>query len=278
MPVAGLGTRLRPLTLTTPKNLIPVAGKPLLEYALDEAVPAGIKEVVLVISPEHKAQYEEYLVSARQKYPQLNFHIRVQEKPWGHGHAVLQAADVVDDEPFLVRFCDDIIVGGNPVIRTLIRIFEERSAPVVLLERVPKSEVGRYGVVKAEEIQTNPKIFRISDFVEKPKPEEAPSDLIVIGGYALTPEVMSGLKRLEKNMRRENDSLLLTDPIVEMLKKPVYPVRSCAHAFGMSPSGTAGAATSNGVYGWEFDGKRLDCGTLTGLKAAEEWISLRGSK
>lgn len=248
LPVAGLGTRLRPLTLVTPKNLITVAGRPLLEYVLDEALSVGIKDVILVINPAHFSQYRAYLVSARKKYPKFNFHIRVQENPWGHGHAVLQAADIIKDEPFLVRFCDDIIVSEKPALKILTRVFEEYKSPVLLLEQVSKEEVGRYGVVKAEKVYPDTGVWKISGFVEKPKPEETPSDLIVIGGYALTPEVMAGLKRLEKNMRRENDSLLIYDPILEMLVE------------------------GKPVYGREFDGKRLDCGTLAGLKTAEEYL------
>lgn len=248
LPVAGKGTRLRPLTLTTPKNLISVGGRPLLEYVLDEAVAAEIKEVILVVSPEHQERYAAYLrETAINKYPQLGFHLRLQEKPWGHGHAVLQAADVIAGEPFLVRFCDDLILGEESVLRGLSRIFETYRSPVLLLARVPEAEICRYGAVAAKEIQTQPRLHRIFRIVEKPKtPEEAPSNLAAVGAYALPPEIIVALKRLAEKMRRKNDALLIYAPILEML------------------------AAGKPVYGWEFNGQRLDCGTLDGLKLAEE--------
>jgi UTP--glucose-1-phosphate uridylyltransferase len=247
LPVAGLGTRLRPLTLTTPKNLIPVAGRPLLEYALEEAIPAGVKDVVLVVGPEHLAQYDAYLNSARRKYPQFNFYVRIQEDPWGNGHAVLQAADVVGNQPFLVRFCDDVIIGGRPAQKTLADIFNRhQAAAAALLARDP--DVSRYGVIGGTLVDQNPRIYRIEKCVEKPGPEEAPSDLIVVGGYAFVPEAMAKLARFARSMRREKDSLLVNEPILEFI------------------------AEGKTVLGWEFDGKRLDCGTLAGLKFAEEYL------
>lgn len=246
LPVAGLGMRLRPLTLSTSKNLIPVGGRPLLEYALEEAVPAGIKDVILVVNPEHRAQYEEYLVSARRKYTLLDFHIRVQEKPWGHGHAVLQAADIVGNEPFMARFCDDVIVGGRPVLRMLAQLFEEQGAPVALLVRTP--DVTRYGVVEGDKVMGKPDLHCLRRIVEKPKLEEAPSDLAIMGGFALSSETIPRLRKLERSMLRENDALLINHALCDMI------------------------ADNKPVYGWEFDGKRLDCGTLEGLKAAEAYL------
>ncbi|MEK7212104.1 MAG: sugar phosphate nucleotidyltransferase [Patescibacteria group bacterium] len=246
LPVAGLGKRLRPLTLTTPKNLIPLAGKPLVEYALDEAAAAGIQEAILVISPEHREAYEEYIKLASRHYPRIKFHLRVQEKPWGHGHAVLQAADVIQNEPFLVRFCDDVILGGRPTLQTLIKLFNIHQAPVVLI--TPDPDISRYGVVSGEKISSDPSVYKINKIIEKPRKEEAPSNLIVVGGYALTPDIMSRLKRLSSSMSKENDALLINDGINELFNEGKY------------------------IYGWEFDGKRLDCGTVAGLEEAEKNI------
>ncbi len=250
LPVAGLGLRLRPLTLTTPKNLIPVNGKPLIEYALEEAVVAGIAEVIVVVGPEHVRNYEEYLARAAKKFP-LRFHLRIQDKPFGHGHALLQAADVLGEEPFAVRFCDDVIINDAPVFPRFVELFEKYQAPVLLLERVPWERVSRYGVVRSEEIA--PRIHRIKEVVEKPARENAPSNLIIVGGYVLTPDVLKKLKGLEPEMRRENDALLLTDGFGDRFAK------------------------GEPVYGWEFPGIRPDCGSLEGLEKAEELLRARSS-
>ena len=250
LPVAGLGKRLRPLTFKTPKNLIKLNGKPLLEYALEEAKPAGIKEVILIISPEHRRQFEQYLAAARKKFPDLTFHIRIQEEPLGNGHAILQAADLAENESFAVRFCDDIIIDKSPLLEALINFYEICNAPLILLERVPREEVCLYGVVKVKKINSQPFLYQVFDVIEKPKIEEAPSDLIIVGGYILTPAIMSHLSRLENSKKFTPDNeLWLTDAFRAELK--------------------AGGK----LYGWEFSGKRFDCGKLTDLKKAEEFMA-----
>jgi len=250
LPVAGLGKRLQPLTFTTPKNLILLAGRPILEHILDEVVAAEIEEAILVVGSQHLQQYEEYLKSAQEKYSQLKFHLRVQENPWGHGHAILQAADLVRNEPFAVRFCDDIIVRDTPSLVSLIEVFGREETPIVLLERAPKEELHRYGVVRAEELSDQKGIYKITEFVEKPqKPEDAPSDMIRIGGDVLLPGTMEDLERLAKGMEERNDSLTINYAFLERFKRGEY------------------------IRGWQFDGSRLDCGTLAGLEAAEEHMS-----
>lgn len=254
LPVAGLGKRLLPLTLNTPKNLIPLAGRPILEYALEEVRAAGLSDVILVVGPQHVAQYEEYLKTARKKYPELNFHMRVQQDPFGHGHAILQAADLVRGEPFLMRFCDDIILGGEPTLAKLMALYEEMGKSVVLLARGPKEEIIRYGVVEAERVHGREGIHRIVNVVEKPPIEKVPSEMYVIGGYALGPEVLENLILAAGNMEQKADAL------------PVYAGIDVEFKKGLP------------IYGWEFDGYRLDCGTLEGLRAAEEYIRNSKSK
>lgn len=249
LPVAGLGKRLRPLTLTIPKNLVPVNGKPLLEYTLEEAAQSGIEEAILIMGPEHRDRFAEYLeTTGKKKFPNLRFHIRIQEKPFGNGQAILQASDLLY-EPFAIRFPDDIIVGSPPTLSSLIAVFESRQAPVLLLERIPQEQVSRYGVVRAEGVGNS--LYRIHDFVEKPAVEEAPSNLIIIGGYVVPPTVIDHLRELEKSAPNVEDGLLLLDA----LKKEVE--------------------SGNAFYGYEFSGTRLDCGTLEGLRAAEGFLSKR---
>ncbi len=247
LPVAGLGKRLRPLTLTTPKNLVPLRGRPILEYALDEAKAAGIEETILVISPEHRKEYETYLESVADKYSGLKFILREQAQPWGNGHAILQAEKDLKEELFAVRFCDDIIVHAEPTLPALIALGEEHKATTLLLQSIPREDVERYGVV-ATEPTGEEFLYKLTAVVEKPKKEEAPSNLIIIGGYVMTPEVIYELRKLSVNMRQVNDGLMVTDAFKEMLRK------------------------GQPMYGWEFPGVRLDCGTLDGLKQAEEFM------
>lgn len=249
LPVAGIGKRLMPLTLTTPKNLIPLAGRPILEYALDEVRAAGLSDVILIVGPQHVVHYEEYLKTARAKYPELNFYIRVQQDPFGHGHAILQAKDLVKGESFAVRFCDDIIVRQTPSLVSLLDIFGREETPIILLEKVSREVLSRYGVVRAEQIPGQDGVYKVTEFVEKPqRAEDAPSDMIRIGGDVLLPSIMEDLERLAVNMEQKNDSLTINDAFLERFKRGEY------------------------VRGWQFDGLRLDCGTLEGLKEAEEYM------
>lgn len=250
LPVAGLGKRLRPLTLHTPKNLVRLAGKPLIEYALDEAVQAGIEEVVVIISPAHREQYDTYLNKAKRNYAGIDFHIREQADPWGHGHALLQAEDLIGEDPVAVRFCDDVIVDAEPTLPRLLQVAEKMNSSTIFLERVPKEDVSRYGVVAADEVR--PQISRIYGVVEKPSVDIAPSNLIIIGGYVLRPEIMMHLREMAGEMRKENDSLLITDALTREIER------------------------GGQLYGWEFPGVRLDCGTLEGLQYAENYMKEAG--
>ena len=243
-----MGKRLLPLTLTTPKNLILLAGRPIVSYVLDEIHKTELEEVVLIISSQHQAAYEEYLEKARKEYPGLKFHIRVQAEPLGHGHAILQAEDLIGEEPFVMRFCDDIIIGGQPTLARLIELYEKKNRSAVLLARGPKEEIIRYGVVVAEPVPGEQGIYQISNIVEKPPLAEVPSELYVIGGYVLGPEILRNLKEASLRMAHEADALPVYAGIDMEFKKGNY------------------------VYGWEFDGHRLDCGTLEGLREAEEYM------
>ena len=252
LPLGGLGKRLRPLTYTTPKNLLEVAGKPLIEYTLKETAAAGIREAILVISPEHKSQFEAYAKSVQEKFPHLKFHIRVQENPWGNGHAVLQAADLLGDEPFLVRFPDDVLYTEESVLAKLVKAADEHNATVILLTRIPREDVSRYGVVEVEEFKASENLHRVKGVVEKPSVEEAPSNLIIVGAYAMAPQVLRDLQILAKTMPEKDDALLLTDAFGEELKR------------------------GERILGLEFKGKRLDCGTLEGYKDSSEFLAQKG--
>ncbi len=270
LPVAGLGKRLRPLTWRIPKALVPLNGDPLLGYVLREAKESGIEEVILVISPNHEKHFKKYLSLNSPKLDGLKVHFRFQKKPLGTGHAVLQAADLVKNDPFVVRYCDDLLSGDPPPLVSLIKLFHDYQAPILLLERVPRKFVSRYGVVGTSpefhrrvnhstpqlSVQGRPeqaeraisrRFYQISEIVEKPKINEAPSNLTIVGGYVLTPTILKNLKDLEAGLASLSEDVL---GITEAYQKEL---------------GARGL-----VYGWEFGGRRLDCGTIKGFRNAEE--------
>jgi UTP--glucose-1-phosphate uridylyltransferase len=257
LPVAGLGKRLLPLTKHTPKNLIPVNGKPILEYVLEEAVVSGIRDVVLVVNPKHRKDFVAYIKKSGKKFPTLAFHVRVQETPGGNGHAIAQAYDIVGDEPFAVRFCDDVMVGNPPVLKSLIDIFNRHQASILLLERVPMKAVSRFGVIGFKKGKQTKQpaffggnIYEITKIVEKPAVKDAPSNLTIVGGYVLTPDII-------RNLRMVADTL----PIIADDALPL----AVALQIQLIVKGK--------IYGWEFPGRRLDCGTLEKLREAESALS-----
>ncbi len=255
LPVAGLGKRLRPLTLKTPKNLIKVGGKPLIEYVLDEVRENGITEVVLITNPTQRDRFERYVDGIKKgKFSGIKFYIRTQKILGGDGHALLQAYDILKNEPFAVRFCDDIVLSNPPVLNSLLDIFSLVKAPVMLLQRVPDALVPRFGVVKVRRVKRPgmQDLYEVLDVVEKPALKEAPSNLTIVGGYVITPKVLMNLKRVAGTLPliTEDALRIVTALEIELI------------AGGM-------------VYGWEFLGTRLDCGTLENLAKTEEFIKNR---
>jgi len=250
LPVAGLGKRLMPLTKKTPKNLLEVNGKPLVEYAFEEAVQAGIKDVVLIVGPVHNRRFADYIKKVAKKFPSLKFHIRIQETPAGNGHALICAADILKDEPFAVRFCDDVLISDSPILASLLKIFEKHKASSILLERIPKNQVSRFGVVGISSSETikniKGKIYRINKVIEKPSVKLAPSNLIVVGGYVLMPTVLRNLIKVAEAL-------------------PTAAADSIPINVGLQIE----FITGKRVYGWEFVGKRLDCGTLEKFQKAQ---------
>ncbi len=253
LPVAGLGKRLMPLTKKTPKNLLEVNGKPLVEYAFEEAVQAGIKEIILIVGPVHKQQFADYIKRAAKKFPSLKFHIRVQETPAGNGHALISAADLLEGEPFAVRFCDDVLISSSPILGSLLKVYEKHKSTVMLLERIPMKEVSRFGVVGikgTEKIKgVDGKIYQITGVIEKPPVKSAPSNLIVVGGYVLTPTILRNLVKIAESLpNAAADSIPINVGLqIELI-------------------------TGKKLYGWEFNGKRIDCGTLEKFQKAQAVI------
>lgn len=247
LPVAGFGRRLHPLTLHTPKALVEVAGRPLLDYMLEEARRSGIREAALVIHPSQKARFVAYVKRRQKMFPELKFRVRFQHHPLGDGHAILQARDVVKTQPFAVRFSDDVVIGNLPVLASLITHASRRRASMVLLERVPQKLVSRYGVVGVREASGG--TYRITRIMEKPARKDAPSNLTIVGGYVLMPSVMKNLARIAESLPPVGNDILRLALVLQVE-----------------------LMLGNKIYGWELEGIRLDCGSLEGIARAEAYI------
>src|SRR5580692_367959 len=263
-PAAGLGTRFLPATKAMPKEMLPLVDKPLIQYGVEEAKHSGVQNIIIVtgrgksaIEDHFDVSFElEHLLETRHKRDLLATvrevsdmidvaYIR-QKEALGLGHAVLRAHDLVADEPFAVILSDDIIDAETPCLRQLLDVYEFYAAPVLALMEVPRENISAYGVVDAEPIAHNggrDRLYRIRNLVEKPKAEDAPSNLAIIGRYVLTPEIFHSLETIEPGSGGE---IQLTDGLKHMLR-------------------------SRPIYGYRFEGKRYDAGDKLGfLKATVE--------
>lgn len=243
-PAAGLGTRFLPATKAQPKEMLPLVDKPLIQYGVEEAIHSGIQNMIIVtgrgktaIEDHFDVSFElEYMLESRGKKDLLSVVRNVsdmlnvcyvrQKEARGLGHAVLCARELVGDEPFAVVLSDDVIAAETPCIRQLLDVHEFFAAPVVAVMEVPREVISAYGVVDAEPVShnnTKDRLFRIRDMVEKPKPENAPSNLAIIGRYILTPEVFDSIAAVEPGSGGE---IQLTDGLKHLLhKRPVYAYR-----------------------------------------------------
>ena len=259
-PVAGMGTRFLPATKASPKEMMPIVDKPLIQFAVEEAVAAGITDMIFVTGRSKRAiedhfdkAYElESELELRGKKDLLEFvrkllpkninciYIR-QAEALGLGHAVLCAKPVVNDEPFAVLLADDLVDAEPPVMRQMVDAYEYYNCSVLGVEEVPRSETRSYGIVAAQPLAD--RVERISAIVEKPKPEDAPSTLAVIGRYILTPRIFHHLESVQPGAGGE---IQLTDGIASLLAEQQ-------------------------VLAYRFIGKRYDCGSKLGyLKATVE--------
>jgi len=238
-PVAGLGTRFLPATKAQPKEMLPLVDKPIIQYGVEEAVAAGIANIIMVTGRGKNAIEDHFDVSveletfleSRGKREQLdeirkisnliNFAYVRQGEPLGLGHAVLVARELIGNEPFAVVLADDVIDASPPAIRQLIDVFGRVDGPVLAVERVPREAISSYGVIAADpSAGLGDGIYRVRDLVEKPPKGEAPSDLAIIGRYILTPDIMPALAATKSDRTGE---IQLTNGIRELLKsRPVY--------------------------------------------------------
>jgi UTP--glucose-1-phosphate uridylyltransferase len=252
IPAAGLGTRFLPATKALPKELLPVLDRPVLQWGVEEAHAAGIETVVMVVSrgkellaahfdaaPELERTLEargrrEALAAARRPQQLAKFAYVYQAEPLGLGHAVLQARPVVQQQPFACLLPDDLSWAEKPVLSQLVEAYNSLRTPILALMRVGRDQIARYGSVAVAE--SKGRLHRVTGMVEKPHPDEAPSDLAIMGRYVLTPAVMEALEHTRPGAGGE---IQLTD-------------------------GIAGALADGPVWGLEFEGELLDVGTPEG--------------
>ena len=239
-PAAGLGTRFLPATKASPKEMLPLVDKPLIQYSVEEAVASGI-ESILIVTGREKSSIENHfdisyeLEHTLQEKGKTEFFEMVraiseicrisytrQKQALGLGHAIYQAKDFSENEPFAVLLADDVVDAEKPALKQMIEVFETYNAPVIATMQIEGEAISRFGVIDAEEVAPN--VFKVKDMVEKPKFEDAPSDLAIIGRYILTPDVFDAIERTEKGAGGE---IQITDAMRLMLKegKPFYAVR-----------------------------------------------------
>ena len=239
-PAAGLGTRFLPATKASPKEMLPLVDKPLIQYSVEEAVASGI-ESILIVTGREKSSIENHfdisyeLESVLQEKGKTEFLEMVhsiseicrisytrQKQALGLGHAIYQAKDFSENEPFAVLLADDVVDAEKPALKQMVEVFEKYNAPVIATMQITGEAISRFGVIDAEEVEEN--VFRIKDMVEKPKFEDAPSDLAIIGRYLLTPDIFDAIERTEKGAGGE---IQITDAMRLMLRegKPFYAVK-----------------------------------------------------
>ena len=242
IPAAGLGTRFLPATKAIPKEMLPIVDKPIIQYVVEEAVQSGLEDVCFVTSQGKSAiedhfdydyqfatvlaeQGKDELLQIVQEISQM-IHISSmrQKKPLGLGHAVLVTEPFVGDEPFGVFLGDDIIASEKPVMLQLLEIFLKLQASVLAVLEVPPQAVSRYGIVSVNAAEDSQgRLFRITDLVEKPSPEQAPSNLAIIGRYLLTPRIFPALRKTPPGKGGE---IQLTDGLRRLLaEEPIYAYR-----------------------------------------------------
>ena len=238
-PAAGLGTRFLPATKASPKEMLPLVDKPLIQYVVEEAVRSGVESIIIVTGRDKTAiedhfdiSFElEQLLRERGKEAELKAvraisemarisYVR-QREALGLGHAILQARDFVENEPFAVMLADDIVDSEVPALRQMLSVYEETGAPVLGTMRVEGEAISRFGVIDAEEVR--PGVYKINDMIEKPPFHEAPSDLAIIGRYVLTPDIFD---EIEHTGRGAGGEIQITDAMRSLLKRrPFYAVR-----------------------------------------------------
>jgi len=262
-PVAGYGTRFLPATKSMPKEMLPIVNKPLVQYGVEEAAAAGLKNVTFVtgrgkraIADHFDTSYElehqisgtskeEYLVEIRDLIDNVNFSYTRQNKMLGLGHAILTGEPLIGDEAFGVVLADDLCImeeeGQEGVLAQMVKLYKQFRCSIVAIEEVPADEVNKYGIIAGESMGDG--LYRITDMVEKPAIDEAPSNLAIIGRYILTPDIFDKLRTTPPG---RNGEVQITDALMQQAKE------GC-------------------VMAYKFKGRRFDCGSVDGFVEATNY-------
>jgi UTP--glucose-1-phosphate uridylyltransferase len=262
LPAGGLGTRFLPATKASPKEMLPIVDKPMIQYAVEEARACGIEEFI-IITGKYKRAIEDHFDSAFEleeslkktgkkrlldeisRLNHLNFAYIRQKAAIGLGHAIYCAKPFVKDEPFAVLLSDDIIDPDTLLLYHMIKLYKEIKSPVLALQQVPMSDINKYGIIDG--IKEKDDVYRIKHLVEKPKTTDAPSDMAIIGRYILTPDIFDILEDVGPG---KNAEIQLTDALQVLLKK-------------------------RPIYGYLFRGKRYDAGDKVGYLKATIDLALK---
>ena len=265
---AGLGTRFLPLSKVVSKEMWPLVDKPVIHYLLEELKESGIRQVTFVLSPgqnqvlnylKRDARLEKILrkrkknqvlvemINFQEFQKNFSFSHVYQQKPLGDGHAILQAKNKIGKEPFVVLFCDDIIESKTPCVLQLLKVFKTCQRPILSLYRIPRERVSAFGMVEVEKIAH--RLFKIKRIVEKPLPEETPSDLAIVGKYVLTPEIFDYLET--HGAYKKTGEIILANALDGLLKDGRI------------------------IYGYEFEGRWLECGNKLSWLKSHLYLSLK---
>lgn len=259
-PAAGYGTRFLPATKSMPKEMLPIVAKPLIQYGVEEALDAGIGGMAIVTGRgkraiedhfdinyelEHEiagSDKEDYLREIRRIMDGATFSYTRQTEMKGLGHAILCGESLIGDEPFAVVLADDLCYNDGPgVLSQMVELYQYYRCSIVAIEEVPKEDTNKYGVIAGDEIA--PDVLRINTMVEKPKPEDAPSNLAIIGRYILTPDIFDILRNTAPG---RNNEIQITDALMTQ-------------------------AQQGRVLGYRFKGRRFDCGSVPGFMEASRF-------
>lgn len=263
IPAAGLGTRFLPATKAQPKEMLPIVDKPTIQFIVEEAVESGIEDIIIVTGrskrsiEDHfdksielelelqKKGKEDLLELTRSISDLANIHYIRQKEPKGLGHAILTARNFIGNEPFAVLLGDDIIVSEKPCLKQMIEVFNEYNTSILGVQQVPYEDVIKYGIIKGKNIRD--RIYEVSDMVEKPKREEAPSNVAILGRYIITPTIFDFLEKQEAGTEGE---IQLTDALKNLCKV-------------------------EDIFAYDFIGKRYDVGNKMGFLQATVEFALR---
>lgn len=259
-PAAGYGARFLPATKAMPKEMLPIVNKPLIQYGVEEAIEAGLTDIGVVSGRGKRAIEDHFDISyelehqiagtskeillddIREVINQCTFSYTRQVEMKGLGHAILTGEPLVGDNPFAVLLADDFCTNGTGVLKQMVSLFNEYQCSIVAIEEVPRDQTQNYGVIEGTEIQDG--LFKIFNMVEKPAPEDTPTNLAIIGRYILTPDIFDIIRNVAPGAGGE---IQITDAINEQCKKRM-------------------------VLGYKFKGRRFDCGSLDGFVEATNYV------